>query len=194
MVSEVERTVIEKAGGWLSQLRKPVVRLLLLTILTLVFARSGLAAGETKPAVAEVLELFAAEDLSIFSIDRAVSFSAPDGHDVIAPPGTYRIRSSEPDRLRLITMKGNSEKDAFLVSALPTTHQDKIPFPMALYIPDKEQVAHVVLLLPGGQGFEAIGSYREIKPRGIEPALLTPERLHDAVLEKLQRLRNTKKE
>ena len=84
-------------------------------------------------------------------------------------------------------MKNNKKKEAFLVQAVPTNHRDKIPSPVALYIPDEENIPHIVLLLPGGKGLEAIGSFSEVRTRGTASPLLSLERVHNAVLEKLRK-------
>ena len=138
----------------------------------------------------EFFDLLTAEDLATITFDQTVHFSRPDGIDVIAAPGIYRILVDKLRGLRLIPIKNNKEKEAVLVQAVPTNHRDKIPSPVALYIPDEENIPHIVLLLPGGTGLEAIGSFSEVRTRGTAPPLLSPEQVHNAVLEKLRKAKN----
>ena len=151
---------------------------------------AGAAKHEVLPVATDLFEFLTAEDLTTVTIDQTVYFSKPDGIDVIAAPGIYRILLDERSRMRLIPIKNNKKKKAFLVQAVPTTHRDKIPSPVALYIADEENIPHIVLLLPGGNGHEAVGSFSEVRTRGSIPRLLTPDQLHDAVLQKLRKAKN----
>jgi hypothetical protein len=139
-------------------------------------------------ALSELFEFLTAEDLATITIDQTVYFSMPDGSDVVAAPGIYRILLDEERGLRFIPIKSN--KGAFLVQALATSHQDTIPSPVAVYIPDEANIPHIVLLLPGGTGLEAIGSFSDVRARGSTAPLLSPEQVHNAVLEKLRKAKN----
>jgi hypothetical protein len=148
---------------------------------------AGAARHEILPVASELFEFLTAEDLTTVNIDQTVYFSKPDGSDVIAEPGMYRILLDERKRMRLIPIKNNKKKKTLLVQAAPTTHRDKIPSPVALYIADEENIPHIVVLLPGGNGHEAVGSFSEVRTRGSIPRLLAPEQLHDAVIEKVRK-------
>jgi hypothetical protein len=143
------------------------------------------------PVATELFDFLTAEDLTTITIDQPVYFSKPDGIDVIAATGIYRILLDEGGRMRLIPIKNNKKKEAFLVQAVQTNHRDKIPSPVALYIPDEENIPHIVLLLPGGNGLEAVGSYSEVRARGTALPLLPLEQVHNAVLEKLSKAKKT---
>jgi hypothetical protein len=138
----------------------------------------------------DLFDLFTAEDLATVTIDQTVYFSTPDGSDVIAAPGIYRILLDEERGLRFIPIKRDKDKGAFLVQALQTNHRDSISAPVAVYLPDEENIPHVVLLLPGGTGLEAIGSFSDVRARGSTAPLLSPEQVHNAVLEKLRKAKN----
>ena len=69
------------------------------------------------------------------------------------------------------------------MKAQRTSHQDKLPVPVVLSVPDEGDSLHLVLLLPGGKALETVGSYRQVQTRGL-PELLTPTQLHDALLRK----------
>ena len=138
----------------------------------------------------EFFDLLTAEDLATITFDQTVYFSRPDSIDVIAAPGIYRILVDQLRGLRLIPIKNNKEKEAVLVQAVPTNHRDKIPSPVALYVADEENIPHIVLLLPGGTGLEAVGSFSEVRTRGTAPPLLSLEQVHNAVLEKLRKAKS----
>jgi hypothetical protein len=55
-----------------------------------------------------------------------------------------------------------------------------------LYIQDEEQFPHIVLLLPGGKGFEAVGSYDGIRSRGKVSAGLTESQILRALTQKMK--------
>ena len=146
------------------------------------------------PVASELFEFLTAEDLTTITLDQTVYFSKPDGIDLIAAPGIYRIVLDDRRRMRLIPIKNNKKKEAFFVQAVPTNHRDKIPSPVALYLADEENIPHIVLLLPGGTGLEAIGSFSEVRTRGTAPPLLSLEQVHNAVLEKLKKAKNATSE
>ncbi|HEY3197904.1 MAG TPA: hypothetical protein VGJ57_07805 [Nitrospirales bacterium] len=142
------------------------------------------------PVASELFEFLTAEDLTTITFDQTVYFSKPDGIDVVAAPGIYRILLDEQKRMQLIPIKNNKEKEAYRVPAVPTNHRDKISTPVALYIPDEENIPHIVLLLPGGTGLEAVGSFSEVSTRGTTTPLLSPDQVHKAVLEKLRKAKS----
>jgi hypothetical protein len=52
---------------------------------------------------------------------------------------------------------------------------------------DDEKFPHVVLLLPGGQGLEAVGSYDGSRARGLRGLQLTPsEKIQKALKKKME--------
>jgi hypothetical protein len=139
------------------------------------------------PVASELFEFLTAEDLTTITLDQTVYFSKPDGNNAVAPPGIYRLLLDDRKRMRLIPVKNNEKKAALLVQSVPTNHLDTIPSPVALYIPDEENIPHIVLLLPGGKGLDAVGSFSEVRTRSTAPPLLSPEQLHTAVLEKIRK-------
>jgi hypothetical protein len=131
------------------------------------------------------LELLRAEILDTVSITNPIHFITPDVVDVVANPETYRIEPAESDRLKLVSQKGTR---ALVVDALVISHTYDITTPIALYVQDDEKFPHVVLLLPGGKGLEAVGSYDAIRTRGTGHTVLSPARLHEVYLQKRQDL------
>ena len=129
------------------------------------------------------LELLQAETLDAVSLDQPVHFIAPDVTDTVAGPDTYHVFTAEAHRLKLVPQKG---QPALTVEAIVTSHTEDIATPIALYVTDDERFPHVVLLLPGGQGLEAIGSYDGSRVRGLRRFYLTPIQIQRALKKKLQ--------
>ncbi|TMQ30024.1 MAG: hypothetical protein E6K65_06875 [Nitrospirae bacterium] len=119
--------------------------------------------GDLQPA-SELIELLRAESLDNISFEQAVHFTTP---------------------LRLVSP---GEKQTVLLKAQRTSHQDTLPVPVVLSVPDEGDSLHLVLLLPGGKALETVGSYRQVQTRGL-PELLTPTQLHDALLRKARTAR-----
>ena len=134
-----------------------------------------------QPAISTELELLRAEVLDTVSLANPVHFVTPDIVDVVASPDTYRLEAAEPNRLKLVSLKGTR---ALTIDALVTSHDYNIATPIALYVQDDEKFPHVVLLLPGGKGLEAVGSYEAVRARGLVPTLLTPEQIREAITKK----------
>jgi hypothetical protein len=133
----------------------------------------------------DMFDLFTAEDLTTVTIDQTVYFNTPDGGDAIVTPGIYRILLDEQSGLRFVPIRRN--KETLLVQAVKTSHRDTVPSPVAVYLPDETNIPHIVLLLPGGKGLEAVGSFSGVRTRGTGLKLLSNEQLHGAVLEKLRK-------
>lgn len=129
------------------------------------------------------LELLQAEVLDTVTLERAVHFMTPDLTDTVAGPDTYRVHAAGDDRLKLVALKGTRN---LIVEELSTNHSEEIATPIALYVQDDEKFPHVVLLLPGGKGLEAVGSYDVIRSRGVRTFQLTPTQIQKALKKKLQ--------
>jgi len=131
-----------------------------------------------------MLEVLQEEELDTVTLDRAVHFTTPQATDVVAPPGTYRVGVGEAMRLSLFALK---MKTATVIDALTISHHTDIGTPVALYVQDEEKFPRIVLLLPGGKGFEAVGSYDGIRSRGKLSQQLTESQILHALTEKLQK-------
>lgn len=100
------------------------------------------------------------------TVEETIYFIAPDGGDAVVIPGTYRVEHDEESRLRLIPGEG---KAAVLLQATPISHEENLASPAILLVPEEleEDIHHMVLLLPGGKGFNARGSYSQVRTRGL---------------------------
>ena len=126
-----------------------------------------------------ILEVLQAEALDTITLDRAVHFTTTEATDVVTQAGLYRIRVAEPSGMEFIGLKTHMTA---VVDALHIHHQTDINEPVALYIKDDQQFPHVVLLLPGGRGVEAVGSYDEIRSRDLHQ--LTASQIQNALEQK----------
>ena len=126
---------------------------------------------------------------SVIRLDRPVHFMSPEGGPLVIPTGTYRVNATGATTIQLVPEDGG----AFLIEALVMHHPDTVAEPVALSIPAKEDRHHVVLLLPHGQGLDAVGSYSEIRPRGWDPTPVLLELVEKAFVQKEKPIRKEEK-
>jgi hypothetical protein len=145
----------------------------------------GLSSTSGKEVLADssMLEVLQAEELDTITLDRAVHFTTPQATDVVAQAGLYRLKVAAPSAMKFIGLK---TKTTAVVDALHINHQADITEPVALYLKDDQQFPHVVLLLPGGVGFEALGSYDAIRSRDLG-SRLTDGQIQDALKDKTKK-------
>ena len=151
------------------------------------FATSTLAETQGPmelPSDVPMLELMREEVLNTVSLDRPVHFTTPQVIDTVAEVGTYRVEAGEPSQMNLVALK---HLTSIAVDALNISHEWDIPQPIALFIRDDEKFPHVVLLLPGGQGLEAVGSYDGSRARGLRVLQLTRTQIKEALTRKVQK-------
>jgi hypothetical protein len=130
-----------------------------------------------------VFELLREEVLDTVLLDQPVHFTTQEATDRIAQAGTYRVEAGGPSQMKLVASKHST---AIVVDALNITHENDIAEPIALYVRDDEKFPHVVLLLPGGQGLEAVGSYDGSRTRGLRVLQLTPTQIQEALQKKME--------
>ena len=126
---------------------------------------------------------------SVIQLDRPVHFMSPEGGTLVIPTGTYRVSTTGSTTIQLAPEDGS----AFLIEALVMHHPDTVAEPVALSFPAKEDRHHVVLLLPQGQGLDAVGSYSEIRPRGWDPTPALLELVEKALAQKEKPIRKEEK-
>jgi hypothetical protein len=117
------------------------------------------------------------------TLEKPVHFLAPEGNDIIAASGTYRIEALESRALRLIPSEAASGTTPLIVAAVALPHEQPIESRVALSVPNGEDEHHVVLLLPDGKGWDAGGTYSGTRSRGTAIPLL-PMGLLRAALQK----------
>jgi hypothetical protein len=160
------------------------VGMLLVTAASATSALAEPSGPVESPADMAVLELLRAEVLDTVSLDRPVHFTTPQATDIVAQAGTYRVQAGEPSQMKLVALKAST---AMVVDALNITHETDIAEPIALYVRDDEKFPHVVLLLPGGQGLETVGSYDGSRARGLRLLKLTPKQIKKALQKKMEK-------
>jgi hypothetical protein len=128
----------------------------------------------------EIVDLMREENADTISFKEKVAFISPSGAEIITSLETYRVQSVGPSALQLVPF---GKKDTFVIKAQSTKHDEDIGFPVALIAVDDQDLVHVVLLLPGRKGLEAVGSSGRGRHRG-SPELLTSAQIHDAFLRK----------
>jgi hypothetical protein len=122
--------------------------------------------------------------------DRPVHFIAPDGSDVQLPAASYLIEQSGESGLRL----AREGAQAIEIQATKIAHGESVSAPLAMAVVEegKEDDLHLVLVLAGGQGLEAVGSYDGSLARGLRVLPLTPIQIQNALQNALQKKMETK--
>jgi hypothetical protein len=144
-----------------------------LSILVVLVMVTGIIPVEVAKATGEV-------DPPSITLEQPVHFLTPDGSDVVIQPGTYEAEATQ-EWIRLIP---DERRNAILLEALPTTHEEVISSPIGLSLPPGEgentDVHHLLMLLPDGSGLDAIGTYSGIRSKGLL-SKVTPPRITQAL-------------
>jgi len=140
----------------------------------------------TPPRNAEDLELLQAEILDTVLVDRPIHFLTPQTADIVLPPGTYRVRESDANEMKLISVKDHKTT---LISVLSGFHQVALSTPIALHVRPDDNISHILLMLPNGQTLEAVGPSDATRTRGIQSPRLTPGQIQKALSQKLQKVK-----
>ena len=160
-------------------LRLAFITLVCFCIGLLVVTRNGQTAAEMSQTN-ETIQLLQAELANTVSFEEKVRFTGSNGEETIAPAGMYQV---EPVALTALRLLPFDNKEAFVIKAEQTRHNEDIGAPIALLVADDKNLIHVLLLMPQQKGLEAIGSISPGRSRGA-PRLLTQPEIHDAILRK----------
>jgi len=150
---------------------------------------SGPATNESDALLTAPAPTMAERMPSVIHLDRPVHFTTSEGVPLVVPAGTYEVKATGATALQL-TPEGGA---ALLIEALMMHHPDELAEPVALSIPVEEEMHHVVLLLPHGQGLDAVGSYSAVRPRGWNPAPVLLELIEKALKQKEKPIRKDEK-
>ena len=138
-------------------MRHPRLMLLLMNILIIGLLTHGTSVQASVPE----------DPTNIITLEKTVEFEDTQGGEVLVAPGTYTVAAGK-ETLEL-TLSDSST--AITIEADENSHQADIPTPTAASIPGQEGPlanTHVVILfLPDGNAFQAIGTYPGIQSRGI---------------------------
>lgn len=107
----------------------------------------------------------AAEELipPAVNLEKAVHFVAPDGSDVLMAAGLYQVEAAERT-LRLIPIPG-APKEVRVLEAQGMTHDEVVEAPVVVSEHTDADQYHLALMLPGGKGLVATGSYSGVRSR-----------------------------
>ena len=101
----------------------------------------------------------------IVGLDQEVHFLTTDGRDTLIQAGGYLVKAVQ-DGLQLQSADDEAS-EAVIVQAAPITHEHLVdgPEPLAIKAEDGQQV--IIVLMPKGKGFQAIGSNVVVQSRGL---------------------------
>lgn len=107
--------------------------------------------------------VLAAADPQI-TLDRTVHFAGADAKDAVVSPGPYTVERGGPGEIRLVPEDSNRY---LAVEATAISHGERLDAPMAFtaQLTDATDEIHVLLLLPGDKGLDAVGSTTGVRPR-----------------------------
>jgi hypothetical protein len=110
------------------------------------------------------------EGETVVWIEKETHFTDTNANDVVLAPGVYRIESHDSQHVTVISEDGETRVE---LDSQQIDHEEVIESQQALSLQTGEDTHTLVLLLPGGRGLEATGSYSGVKPRGgLSPAPL----------------------
>ena len=150
---------------------------------------SGPATSEADALLMAPTPTMAERTPSVIHLERPVHFTTSEGGSLVVPVGTYEVKAIGATALQLTSEGGG----AFLIEALMMHHPDTFAEAVALSIPAGEDMHHVVLLLPHGQGLDAVGSYSAVRPRGWNPTPVLLELIEKAFAQKEKPIRKDEK-
>lgn len=101
-------------------------------------------------------------DATIVDLSESIHFQTKDGADYIVGAGPYRVVGDDSDGLKLQELEGTG---TVALKAEAVTHDFELRGPLALAVPEGEDRRHIVLLMPGGQALNAIGSLTGVASR-----------------------------
>ncbi|MCA9481590.1 MAG: hypothetical protein KC545_14690, partial [Nitrospira sp.] len=140
-----------------------------LSCLVLVSCLGVLAVGEV-PCISislagehpskETIEEFT---LPAIELPSSLHFEAPDGREIQISAGTYGLFSDQPSTLTLLP---ESDSAPTTIRAEEIILAEELSAPVARILIENDQTTHLLLLLPTGQGLEAIGSVSQVTSRG----------------------------
>ena len=99
--------------------------------------------------------------------EKPIHFVTPNGEPLEVKPGTYTVEQAEQG-IRLVSPE---QSEVGLLDAQPEKDDSSLETTVALSLPgDAEDAAdlhYVVLMTPGGDSFQALGTYSGVQSRGL---------------------------
>ena len=120
-------------------------------------------------------------EFTTITLQKSVYFLGTDGSPTFAEAGQYTVEPAE-DWIRLIP---DERRNALLIEANPTDHEEAMAEPMAISLHGKGQenpdIHHVIYLFPDGTSLDAVGTYSGIRTRGLFKRIAARPRIRQAV-------------
>ena len=101
-------------------------------------------------------------------IEQNMYFMSPTGDPVKVNAGMYEV--DKADHWLKLTPIGGERYDAILIEAKEATHEEDLSMERAFLMPPSMQhpeLQHLLLYLPAGTAYEAVGSQNGVWPRGF---------------------------
>lgn len=95
-------------------------------------------------------------------LQETVHFTSPDGQDVVAEAGSYRIEPTVEANLRLVPENG---RVPLQIAATTNNYELESAVPIAISLPIDHDTVYVALVLPGGSALDALGSRSGVRER-----------------------------
>jgi len=144
--------------------RLPLTTSLMLQVCLLMAGAPDLSFAQEQNSPVSTPEL--AQTSITVQINQALEFSDAEGHPIVMRPGTYRVNPTPSNQLQFFSAE---TEEPILVRAMKFHHAEPLSAPSTLLIQDEVATGrlHVLLLFPGGQGWDAEGRREKIQARGI---------------------------
>jgi hypothetical protein len=116
--------------------------------------------------------------LPTIALDQAIHFTDPEGQKLIVGPGAYLVEMQEA-HLRLTPTEGSN---ALVLAAVPAQQEDSVEASVAMVVIEegRDDHVHILLLLPGRGGLDAIGTLSGISTRGTGFSQLSRTQVQNA--------------
>ena len=101
-------------------------------------------------------------------LEKNMFFMAPTGDPVQVKAGMYEVDQAE--HWLKLTPIGGERYDSILIEAKEATHEEDLSMGKAFLMPPSTQhpeLQHLLLYLPSGTAYEAVGSQNGVWPRGF---------------------------
>lgn len=117
------------------------------------------------PTLSQSSEL-PSDDMTILHLNFPMEFIATDGMEIDIQPGIYWLSAKAEDTLQLTSTSTGVLRN---LRASNITHEEPLiaPIPFLIQETGVQKPFHRILLLPNGQGLDAIGRRESVQTRGI---------------------------
>jgi hypothetical protein len=130
----------------------------------LLFSAMLLTACSTDDTSKRVKEKPSTQDPARIQFKQVLHFATPNGSDLAVQPGIYRVEQAADTQLRLNSTAGGPP---ILITAEAMPETPQVPVPIALGKLFEPDAYNLILLLPGGLGFQSYGSTTGVLSRGF---------------------------